>query len=156
MQETTSCFCGSNRNFSSCCQPFLNQEEIPTTAEELMRSRYSAFNTGNVDYLVGTLLPEKRMENDRPQIQNTIDNIQWLGLKIIAESNRPGNEVEFMAFFEEENGGTGQLHERSSFIQQNGKWYYVDGVHLPAVKPGRNDLCFCGSGKKFKACHYSR
>ena len=24
----------------------------------------------------------------------------------------------------------------------------------PAVKPGRNDACWCGSGKKYKKCHY--
>ncbi len=23
----------------------------------------------------------------------------------------------------------------------------------PEVKPGRNDLCWCGSGKKYKKCH---
>jgi len=23
----------------------------------------------------------------------------------------------------------------------------------PAVKPGRNDVCWCGSGKKYKKCH---
>ena len=25
----------------------------------------------------------------------------------------------------------------------------------PAVKPGRNDACWCGSGKKYKKCHYA-
>jgi len=152
MQKTISCFCGSNKLFSSCCQPFLNETKIPTSAEELMRSRYSAFNCGDVDYLINTLLPERRQEDDKLQIQNTIDNTQWLGLKIITGSRRLENKVEFVAFFKEENF-IGQLHEHSSFSQQDNKWFYVDGVQLPEIKLKRNDLCFCGSGKKYKKCH---
>jgi hypothetical protein len=27
------------------------------------------------------------------------------------------------------------------------------GESVPAQKPGRNDICWCGSGKKYKKCH---
>jgi len=153
MKKNDSCFCGSNEHFSNCCQPYLNQEKIPTNAEELMRSRYSAFNVGDVDYLINTLLPEKRQEDDKLQIQNTVDNTEWLGLKIITGPKRQEDEVEFVAFFQEEENIIGQLHECSNFAQQDNKWFYIDGVHLPEIKLKRNDLCFCGSGKKYKKCH---
>lgn len=35
-------------------------------------------------------------------------------------------------------------------------WARFDGGHVPVVveeKPGRNDPCHCGSGRKFKKCH---
>ena len=30
------------------------------------------------------------------------------------------------------------------------------GVSKPAVLPGRNDLCWCGSGRKYKHCHLDK
>ena len=155
MQKINQCFCGSTKLFSVCCQPFLSQDRNPATAEELMRSRYSAFNIGNVEYLIETLLPENRQPDDKRQIQETIDNTQWLGLKIIPELARENNKVEFVAFFEQDNNAIGQLHENSNFIQLDEKWFYIDGVQLPELKLRRNELCFCGSGKKFKKCHFS-
>jgi SEC-C motif domain protein len=155
MQKNNLCFCGSNQNYSDCCLPFINQEKLPLTAEALMRSRYSAFNVANVDYLIDTLLPEKRQHDDRQKIQNTIDNTHWLGLKIISTRELEKNNVEFIAFFQEKNNSIGQLHEKSNFIQCDKKWFYTDGLHLPEIKLKRNELCFCGSGKKTKKCHLS-
>ena len=61
--------------------------------------------------------------------------------------------VEFKAY-SQHNGIEQVMHERSRFLKEEGLWYYVDG-HFPeeaAQKVGRNDPCFCGSGKKFKKC----
>ena len=153
MRKNSLCYCNSNLLFSECCQPFLDQTKLPTTAEALMRSRYSAFNTNNVDYLIDTLAANKRQHDDRQQIQTTIDNTHWLGLKIISGSNLSKNKVEFVAFFQQEKDHVGQLHENSCFIQQQNRWFYVDGEQLPPLKLKRNDICFCGSGKKIKKCH---
>ena len=59
--------------------------------------------------------------------------------------------VEFMAVFE--SGGLAQLHERSNFVKESGDWFYLDGTILPPVKPTKGELCWCGSGKKYKRCH---
>jgi SEC-C motif-containing protein len=64
--------------------------------------------------------------------------------------------VEFIAYYRPKNDNNQRLslHELSSFRQDDGRWYYVDGI-TPTQKPkktGRNDACPCGSGKKFKKC----
>ncbi|MEC9085421.1 MAG: SEC-C metal-binding domain-containing protein, partial [Pseudomonadota bacterium] len=49
--------------------------------------------------------------------------------------------------------GWGYLEERSDFSKENGRWFYREGETREGVlKPGRNDPCPCGSGRKFKAC----
>ena len=147
------CYCGSDRTFSECCQPFITKSALPNTPEQLMRSRYSAFCTNQVDYLVDTHWPVE--PNSRYSIQNTIDTTHWLGLRVVATQIDPENdrhgEVEFIAFYKE--NGIGQLHERSRFKLKDNQWYYLDGQQLPPVKLFRNDRCFCGSTKKFKKCH---
>ena len=49
--------------------------------------------------------------------------------------------------------GFAVLEERSRFVRENGHWFYLDGEHtVTPLKPGRNDPCPCGSGRKFKKC----
>jgi SEC-C motif-containing protein len=117
-----------------------------------MRSRYSAFCIGDINYLLTTLHPDYRAHDDMSALQLTIQQTNWLGLKII--QHKPGLEiatVEFVAFY------TGQpieqLHELSRFKKEAGQWLYTDGDLLPAVKLSRNESCFCNSTKKYKKCH---
>lgn len=121
-----------------------------------MRSRYSAYFLKNIDYLVNTHHPTKRELNSRQQITATANSVTWLGLTIIAtEAGQPEDEtgmVEFVALFKESNRVT-QLHERSRFLKEKGKWFYLDGAMLPSLQPKRNEPCWCNSGKKFKQCH---
>ena len=147
------CYCGSQLEFFICCRPFTTTEQIPKTAEQLMRSRYSAFCEGHADYLVKTHWPVD--EDSRATIQNTINNTRWIGL-IVRDTRQGGSSdsegwVEFIAFYDE--NGIQQLHEKSHFKKIDGRWYYCNGEHLPPVKLSRNDPCFCGSGKKYKKCH---
>lgn len=117
-----------------------------------MRSRYCAFVMANIDYLIDTLHPTQRQHDDRIQLQQTVEATQWLGLQVIEHSQQLDQaEVEFIAFYQDK--PLGQLHERSRFVKENDQWFYVDGELLPAVKLGRNEPCFCGSGKKIKRCH---
>lgn len=117
-----------------------------------MRSRYSAFCLGLVDYLIETTHPSKRQPDEREALNRTIAETQWLGLKILAhKQTKDLAEVEFVAFYQDDK--IGQLHERSRFSREAGRWYYHDGLFLPPIKLGRNDTCFCGSGKKIKHCH---
>lgn len=147
------CPCGSPKPAQQCCQPLLEGKTNAATPEALMRSRYTAFCLGNVDYLIATHHPSKRRPHDAQTLQKTINETTWLGLKVIKtqQSGKTRGYVEFAAFYE--GLELGQLHEKSEFIQENSQWYYLHGEILPPITLRRNDLCYCGSGKKYKKCH---
>lgn len=123
-----------------------------------MRSRYTAFCQGNIDYLIATHHPTQRRIDDRMTLRQSIQTTTWLGLTIVAaEQGQPKDDVgtvEFVAVFQTD--GVQQLHERSQFVKQNGRWFYLRGEILPPWVPKRNEPCWCGSGKKFKQCHGGR
>jgi SEC-C motif-containing protein len=152
MNNRLNCPCASGLSYAECCQPLHQSERTAETAEALMRSRYSAFCMGEVDYLLDTLHPSKRPPGEREALSESIEATQWLGLKVL-DHKQAGDraEVEFVAFYED--APFSQLHERSRFTREAGRWYYHDGLFLPAIKLGRNEPCFCGSGKKLKHCH---
>ncbi len=159
--DKQNCYCGSGSTFATCCKPLLTGAKIASTAEQMMRSRYSAFSTRNSDYLILTHHPGQRRTDDKKTLPNTLENSHWLELKIVDTSG--GKEfddvgtVEFIAKFEQ-NAKIHLLHERSNFVREGGRWFYVDGEHFetstaPEIKLRRNDPCWCGSGKKYKKCH---
>lgn len=95
-----------------------------------MRSRYSAFSKGEVDYLINTHHPSKRTPDDRQQLAASVKAIEWIGLKIVntaqgLTTDKVGT-VEFVATFIEK-GQIGQFRERSAFVKENGCWYYLSG-----------------------------
>lgn len=149
------CYCGSTKKFKACCYPFLSGRSKPETPEQLMRSRYSAYCTKNEEYLLSTHHPSKQNANNQDQLKRTLQEIEWLGLKVLKTEMDPTNPqigfVEFAAFFE--NSEAGQLHEKSKFVNENGNWYYFDGEFMPPLVFGRNEPCWCGSNKKYKKCH---
>ncbi|MEM9769301.1 MAG: YchJ family protein [Cyanobacteria bacterium P01_D01_bin.71] len=158
MTAFSACPCGSQRPFGGCCEPYLSGRQLAPTAEALMRSRYAAFCVQNIDYLLATHHPTKRTLGDRASLAKSMKNTTWLGLTILAtQQGHPDDQlgmVEFVAHFQADKPG--QIHERSRFQKQKGRWFYVDGELLPPVEPRRNDPCWCGSGKKFKQCHGQR
>ncbi|MBE9533232.1 MAG: YchJ family protein [Proteobacteria bacterium] len=146
------CPCGSTLSYQACCQPLHDGDLHASSAEQLMRSRYSAFYLGKVSYLIDTLHPNNRQLDDAITLEQSIDETQWLGLRIIKHKALSQTAtVEFVGFYQDD--PIGQLHERSRFIKHDGLWFYVDGEILPSVKLARNEQCFCGSGHKFKKCH---
>lgn len=155
----TACPCGSGNALDACCGPILSGSVPAPTAAALMRSRYSAFATGNIDYLEQTLLPETRHDFDRKEISDWAANSEWTGLEIRSTEAGAENDtegfVEFVAHFRMD-GKDYVHHETSSFTRRDGRWWYVDGTRGPrprtAAKVGRNDPCPCGSGKKYKKC----
>ncbi|NJN74041.1 MAG: YchJ family protein [Limnothrix sp. RL_2_0] len=150
------CPCGSGQLLAECCAPYLQGQRNAPTAEKLMRSRYSAYFTKNIDYLINTHHPSRRASNSREMITATANSVTWLGLIVLdTEAGQLEDEtgvVEFVALFQEKGRKT-QLRERSQFRKQQGRWFYLDGDILPALKPKRNEPCWCNSGKKFKQCH---
>ena len=89
-----------------------------------MRSRYTAFATGAGEYLLATWHASRR-----PRDVSFPGGMKWLGLKILAASGAEADraEVEFVARFSA-NGRAGRLHETSTFVREDGRWYYVDGT----------------------------
>ncbi|MEY3238440.1 MAG: hypothetical protein RI883_2541 [Bacteroidota bacterium] len=125
MDVLTSCPCGNNQPFSKCCKSFIVEEKLPQTAEQLMRSRYSAYVIGAIDYLVDTTHISTRKNYKRTDIENWSKSTKWLGLEIVHTSD---TTVEFKAKFDGENNTIEMHHEKSTFVFEDGKWYYVDGV----------------------------
>lgn len=152
------CPCGAGEPYGSCCEP-LHLGAAAPTAEHLMRSRYSAFCLSKIDYLLATLHPSQRQPNDRANLLQTLSRTKWTRLRILATNRGAAGDdsgrVEFVATYHE-GGIARRLHERSDFVKENDRWYYHSGEHenlAPSPKPGRNQPCWCGSGKKYKKCH---
>jgi len=115
-----------------------------------MRSRYSAYVLKRSDYLADTWHPSTRPAS----LDLHSDTTSWQCLRIVATEKGGAGDSEGTVEFTADYLG-GQLHERSRFLREGGKWFYLDGEMLPpltAGKVGRNDPCPCGSGKKFKRC----
>ena len=117
------CHCGSDRSFSDCCEPFLNGAALPSTAEQLMRSRFTAYATVAIDYLIETTHLSTRKRFSRRDIEDWAQSNKWLKLEILKVTEFT---VEFKAYYA--NGlSPVQVHnERSNFKFENGRWYYVD------------------------------
>lgn len=98
----------------------------PLTATALMRSRFEAFKHADAAWLLRTWHP-----STRPAALDLTDNPSWRGLQIVdAVAGGPGDDagvVEFRATYRVDGGGVGVLHERSRFVREDGRWFYVDG-----------------------------
>jgi len=90
-----------------------------------MRSRFSAYSTVNIDYLVSTTHPSKRHRFSRNEIEDWAKSNQWLKLEIV--ESLP-TVVEFKAHYTQGLNPPQIHHERSTFVLENGKWYYLDGI----------------------------
>lgn len=148
----TPCPCGNPSGYTTCCGP-LHDGAAATSAEQLMRSRYSAYVLGLVDYLVSTTLPAQQAGLDRDAISAWSLQSTWLGLEVESSEVFGGQpEHAFVTFTARWHDSTGEHshREQSSFVQNEGRWYFIDPT--VDVKAGRNDACPCGSGQKFKKC----
>jgi SEC-C motif-containing protein len=132
------CFCGSTDLFSDCCQPLLSGQSHAQTAKQLMRSRYSAFCTANIDYLLNTQHPSRSAPEDRELLTETIASCQWVNLSIKqslkGQENDDTGEVEFIASYLQQSQ-LQQLHEHSYFIKENGHWFYTEGDIISVSPP---------------------
>jgi SEC-C motif domain protein len=129
------CPCGSGRPYGACCGPFLRGSAVPESAEELMRSRYTAYVRGDRDWLRATWHPATR-----PAAVDLDKRVRWIRLEILAiEAGGPGDTkgiVEFVAHCKI-GGRAHRLHERSRFQRRDGRWLYVNGDLDPP--PGGDD-----------------
>lgn len=119
-----SCYCDSGEDFSVCCEKFLNNSEIPSSPEQLMRSRYAAYKLKNIDYLVETTHPDYRKYYSRKSIANWANSVEFLKLTVHEAID---NRVKFTAIFKDEKGKLHEHREDSLFEQEKGRWYYLEG-----------------------------
>jgi len=86
------CTCGSKAVYRECCEPFHNRKASPGSAEEALRSRFSAICKGEVDYLLSTDHRPKTLEDPEQMKRDmtyTVKNFKYSGLKILEQE--PGS-----------------------------------------------------------------
>ena len=155
------CPCGSGLVYSDCCEPFIRGQKNAPTAETLMRSRYSAYVEHEIEYIINSCIQDENDKIDIDQTRSWSEGSKWLGLNILSTEKGGPTDTEGVVEFEasyEMDGLKEVHHERAKFKNQNGRWFYDEGNVTPKTvvrtgpKPGRNEPCACGSGKKYKHC----
>lgn len=128
---TTRCPCLSGLQFSECCEPLHRGETTAPTAEQLMRSRFSAFAVGDATYLLSSWHP-----STRPSTLELDPELRWHRLDIIDRvAGGPldaHGEVEFEAFWRSPQT-EGSQRERSRFARERGRWFYVTEASGPSA-----------------------
>lgn len=86
-----------------------------------MRSRYSAYALGLINYLLATWHPSTAPgELELPPVK-------WIDLEVRrTETSADAGIVEFIARCRV-SGRAQRLHETSRFTKQDGRWLYIDG-----------------------------
>lgn len=118
------CPCSRVRSYADCCKP-LHDDAAAPDAEALMRSRYSAYVRRDADYLRASWHASTRPDAlgfDDPQPV-------WLGLDVKAHDviDAERAEVDFVAKYRIGGGSVVRMRERSRFVREDGRWFYVDG-----------------------------
>lgn len=175
------CYCRSGQTFANCCQPFHQGTRFPETAEQLMRSRFSAYCEGSaasVQYVADSYHPLTQPSNPSHEIAAFAKAAHFVRLDVIHASVVSELPAELLkTLFQHDsltslayatvhfkvqflmNDRLHLLEEISRFIATLGRWTYLDGTltEHPQQKLSRNDSCPCGSGKKYKNCrpHFS-
>lgn len=120
------CPCGRPKTYGECCGRVHDGSARAATAEDLMRSRFSAFAVGDEDYLLRTWHP-----STRPASVDLDPRTEWVRLEILGtgEGTPFHNEgtVEFRAVFRER-GREDSLREHSRFLRHDGAWVYLDAL----------------------------
>ncbi|MBR9727260.1 YchJ family protein [Shewanella intestini] len=144
------CACGSKTPYDECCLPFHLGQQLPQSAVQLMRSRYCAFVEKRYQYILDTHAKAFRQGLTINLLAQ--DAPEWLGLQVItAQEAKNQATVSFKAWYIVAKQ-IDVIYESSSFIKQDGRWFYTEGEQMTAPLPKRNEPCVCNSGKKFKQC----
>jgi SEC-C motif-containing protein len=122
------CYCGNNKTYKECCEVFHLNNGKTETAQQLMRSRYSAFVIANGEYLMQTHHSTTRPITEKKAIVKWAKSVEWIKLEIIETTKGLENDQEgtvtFNAYFYE-NRKVDVIHEKSAFIKENNNWKYL-------------------------------
>ncbi|NUR60663.1 MAG: YchJ family protein [Catenulispora sp.] len=121
--SSTLCPCGTGETYADCCGALHAGRATANTAEQLMRSRYSAFAMNDAAYLLTSW-----HSSTRPARLDLDPGLRWTSLEIVDTTggtafNTDGT-VEFIAHYREA-GHPGLLRENSFFVREDGNWVYV-------------------------------
>lgn len=142
----------------------IRRERSAATAEELMRSRYTAFVVNDVDWIMDSHHPDTVDEVDRDEVTQWASGSEWLGLRIRdTDAGLEDDDEGFVAFRARYKVQGQQVDhvERARFARDGGEWRFHSVVEEqpqqlvpvgPSSEVGRNDPCPCGSGRKHKKC----
>ncbi len=122
--EPAACPCGSGKPYASCCG-LLHRGAVAETAEQLMRSRYTAYVLGLEAYLRNTWFHQTRPASLDLAVE---PRPNWLGLKVVRHEQLDPDHavVAFIARYKI-NGKAYRMQETSRFVRDEGRWVYVNG-----------------------------
>ena len=124
------CPCQSKLTFDRCCQPFIDGKKLPEAPAQLMRSRFSAYALGKVQYLLTTTVAGEREKIDPIELASYCKTVKCVGLKIVSTEQGGKDDTEGIVTFHASLQVNGKRHlhiEKSRFIREDGRWVYVDG-----------------------------
>jgi SEC-C motif domain protein len=123
----TPCPCGNPAGYTECCGLLHDGTAAAASAEQLMRSRYSAYVLRHEDYLLASWHADTRPASLRLAAQQPAPS--WLGLEIRRHETIDDDHatVEFVARYRLGGGRAQRQHETSRFVREHGCWYYLDG-----------------------------
>jgi SEC-C motif domain protein len=126
--SSRTCPCGTGLAYAECCGRLHDGTATAATAEQLMRSRFSAFALGDPAYLLATW-----HSSTRPRHVDLDPRIRWTALEVLATTGggllAAEGTVEFRAHSVVDRAA-GTQHENSRFVREDGQWRYLDGVSL--------------------------
>jgi len=76
------CYCCSSKSFDECCEPFIKGDKHPSSAEQLMRSRFSAYATAHYQYILETYTKEKQQGLSVEDLAQSAQGATWFALKV--------------------------------------------------------------------------
>ncbi|MCP9815916.1 hypothetical protein KBY76_04435 [Synechococcus sp. GreenBA-s] len=135
------CPCGG-LSYGACCGPLHRGDRPAATAEQLMRSRYSAYALGEVEYLLRTHPSPEPLARRRRELAASLGPVRWQRLRLLATTaggpaDRTGT-VSFEAHYAV-GGQAGVLRERSLFGREgdrpDGQWLYLQALDLSDSGP---------------------
>lgn len=127
MSKHEICPCGSEKTYNDCCNIIHKDLPKASSAEELMRARYTGYVTQNIDFIYNTFHVTSRKFQDKKEIEIWAKECKWMFLEIIKSTV---NTVEFKAHYIDSLMNTQVHHEKSTFKKVQDSWYYLDGVIL--------------------------
>src|SRR5690606_22001889 len=151
-------------NLDECCGPILHGKKKASTAESLMRARYSAYAEKNISFIDETQIIVENEAFNKEEALRWAESSDWLGLEVKktqkGEENDSIGVVEFIAHYKDKASGTELNHHETALFSKSAEgWKFKEGqihgaqpIKRLAPKVGRNDPCSCGSNKKFKKC----
>ena len=124
------CPCESKLTFDRCCEPFVTGKQLPETSEKLMRSRFTAYALGRVDYLAATTAEAEREKLDLEELERYCRAVRCISMRVLkTELGGAGDETGVVVFHAKLliNGKRMLHHEKSRFVREQGRWVYLDG-----------------------------